>query len=46
MAVLLFHQQQFEKYATLLHVLFSSAVGLVVEMFKICELKVTNTTMN
>jgi hypothetical protein len=44
-AVLLFHQQQYEKYATLLHVVINNALALVVDILNTCKLKVTDTAM-
>jgi hypothetical protein len=41
MTVLLLCQQQCEKNATLLHVIVDSTLGLVVDILKICESKVT-----
>jgi hypothetical protein len=37
------HQQQYEKYAILLHILVKNALGLVVDILNIYEFKVTNT---
>jgi hypothetical protein len=45
MAMLIFHQQQCEKHATLLHVIVNYSLGLVVKVLNTCEFKVTNTTM-
>jgi hypothetical protein len=45
MAVLLFNQQQCEKYATLLHVVVNNVLDLAVDILNICEFKVTNTRM-
>jgi hypothetical protein len=45
MAVLLFHRKQFKAYATLLHVVVNSTLGLVVNILNMCEFKVTKTTL-
>jgi hypothetical protein len=46
MAVLLFHQQQCENYATLLYIVSNNPLGLVVDILNIREIKATNTTMD
>jgi hypothetical protein len=43
--VLLFLQQQRQKYVTLLHVVVINAFGLMVYILNICDFKVTNTTI-
>jgi hypothetical protein len=43
LTVLLFHQQQHNKYATLSNAAVNTALVLVVVILNICDLKVTNT---
>jgi hypothetical protein len=39
LAVLLFHEQQYKKYATVLHIIFNNALSLMVDFMNICEFK-------
>jgi hypothetical protein len=42
--LLLFNQQHWGKYTTLLHIIINSAQELVVDTLNVCEFKVTNET--
>jgi hypothetical protein len=43
--MLLFHEQQYEKYAALFNDIVNNALALVVVILNICDYKVTNTVM-